>query len=84
MKAGKEVKNPVIGFGSLCPGKRYAICQLKWFILTVLTRFEINLEEGQHAEIDSNYHGHEILPPANDIQITYRLRHNYPTMNFCP
>ena len=81
-KSGRDVKNPVIGFGSLCPGKRYAICQLKWFVLTLLTRFDLALEEGQHAQLDSKYYGHEILPPANDVTMTYRLRQEFPRLQF--
>ena len=81
-KNGKEIKHPVIGFGSLCPGKRYAMLQLKWFIMTTLCRFEMVLNDGEHAEYDSQYHGHEILPPVDDIHMRYRVRENHPTLKF--
>ena len=81
-KNGRDVKTPVIGFGSLCPGKRYAICQLKWFVMSLLTRFELALDDGQHAELDTKYYGHEILPPANDVTMTYRMREDFPRLQF--
>ena len=73
-KDGKELKNPVIGFGSLCPGKRYAILQLKWYIIYVLNMFDMYLEDGEHAEYDVHCHGHEVLPPIKDVQFSYRLK----------
>lgn len=81
-KNGKELKNPLLAFGSLCPGKRFALLQLKWFIVRLLTRFEMRLEDGAPAEYDNSYHGHEILPPKSDINLTFRHRPNPPTLEF--
>ena len=73
-KNGKVVKNPVIAFGSLCPGQRFAILELKWYIMSVFSRLELQLTEGVSAEYDYQYHGHEVLPPVKDINVRYRQR----------
>ncbi|CAH1784516.1 unnamed protein product [Owenia fusiformis] len=79
-KNGAEIKHPIIGFGSLCPGKRYALIQLKWFVLYMLNRFEFEHLEGEKAELDFQYHGHEIIPPKKDVQIRYRELSNRRTL----
>lgn len=79
-KDGEEIKHPIMPFGSLCPGKRYALLQMKWYIMTIMTRFEIHLHDGQHAQYDYQYHGHEVLPPVKDVQIDFRLRENFPML----
>jgi len=74
-KAGVELKHPVMSFGSLCPGKRYALLQLKWFILTMLSRFELRFKTSSSLpRYDSRYHGHEVVPPANDVNVVFRPR----------
>ena len=50
--------------------------------MTVLMRFDMALEDGQHAQYDNNYHGHEILPPKSDINMRFREKETYPTMVF--
>jgi hypothetical protein len=81
-KNGKEVKHPVMGFGTLCPGKRYALLQLKWYLLTFVTRFDMRLRPGEHAEYDTQYHGHEVLPPVKDVQVEYRTKESFPVLKF--
>ena len=81
-KNGKEVKHPVMTFGSLCPGKRFALLQLKWYIISIFTTFDMHLHEGEHAELDAQYHGHEILPPVKDVQMSYRFRADKPSIEF--
>ena len=71
-----------MGFGTLCPGKRYALVQLKWYLLTIATRFDMRLRPGEHAVYDTQYHGHEVLPPVKDIDIEYRLRETFPVFKF--
>ncbi len=81
-KNGKEIKHPVMSFGSLCPGKRFALLQLKWYIMSIFSTFDIQLHEGEHAELDAQYHGHEILPPVKDVQMRYRFRPDAPSLEF--
>ena len=73
----KELKNPVLTFGTLCPGKRYALLQAKWYIFSQMNKFKMSLASGQKAEMDINYHGHEILPPVKDIDIHFKLREDH-------
>ncbi|KAL3852278.1 hypothetical protein ACJMK2_015942 [Sinanodonta woodiana] len=81
-KNGREVKNPVIAFGSLCPGKRLAIAQSKWFLMCLVNMFDLELLEGQRTCPDSAYHGHEILPPKNDVEVRFRHRNSFQTLSF--
>lgn len=81
-KYGQQIKNPVIAFGSLCPGKKYAITQSKWFLLTSIYSFDMELCEGESTEPDINYYGHEILPPTKEVQVRYRLRQNIEKLSF--
>lgn len=81
-KNGKVLKNPILAFGSLCPGKKYALCQAKWFMLSLVNAFDFELCEGEKTECDINYHGHEILPPTNDVQIRYRIREGHKKLIF--
>ncbi|XP_029656313.1 prostacyclin synthase-like isoform X1 [Octopus sinensis] len=76
-KNGKQLKNPIMTFGTLCPGKRYAILQAKWYLVSQINKFEMYICNGQTAELDISYHGHEILPPVKDIDIQFRCRENY-------
>jgi len=81
-KFGRQVKHPVMGFGTLCPGKRYALLQLKWYLLTFVTRFDMRLQPGEHAQYDANYHGHEILPPIRDVKVDFRQKPSFPILKF--
>lgn len=65
-----------MSFGSICPGKKYALTQAKWFLLSLVHNFDMELLEGESTKPDVNYHGHEILPPTNEVQIRYRSRKN--------
>jgi len=47
-KCGLQLSQPVMSFGSLCPGRRYALLQLKWFLLTIFTRFQLRYK--QHSQ----------------------------------
>lgn len=66
-----------MAFGSICPGKRYAILQAKWYLLTLAHMFDFELLEGEQTDIDVNYYGHEILPPTNDVHLRYRMKDCY-------
>ncbi|ESO88838.1 hypothetical protein LOTGIDRAFT_234414 [Lottia gigantea] len=81
-KNGKELKNPLVAFGSLCPGKKYSLLQTKWFLVNLMNSFDVRLVEGQKTECDVNYYGHEILPPTNDVQVQYRLKEKFQELDF--
>ncbi|ESN98667.1 hypothetical protein HELRODRAFT_188864 [Helobdella robusta] len=69
---GSPLSNAVMPFGSLCPGKKFAILQTKVYAMSVISRFNFQMMPGEVAEIDSRYHGHEILPPVKDVQVKFR------------
>ncbi|XP_023930362.1 25-hydroxycholesterol 7-alpha-hydroxylase-like [Lingula anatina] len=73
---GREIKNPILSFGSLCPGRRMAMLQLKWYMLAMVNRLDIELLPGEKAEYAVEYYGHEILPPRKDVNVRMRLRPN--------
>ena len=82
-KDGERVKQPLLPFGTLCPGKRMATVQLKWYILSLFNEFDMKLTKGcPPAEYDYRYHGHEVLPPVNDVNIDIRRRHNFTNTAF--
>jgi len=80
---GQRLKHPVMSFGSLCPGKRYALLQLKCFLLAMLSRYRLRYAtDATHAadakipDYDARYHGHEVLPPVHDVNIQFQTRHS--------
>jgi len=81
-KNGRELRNPLLAFGSLCPGKRLAITQVKWYLFNLAHQFEIKTANGQTCKPDVHYHGHEILPPTNDVNILYRKKENVRRLEF--
>ncbi|KAL8594934.1 hypothetical protein ACOMHN_038497 [Nucella lapillus] len=83
-KNGKELKNPLIGFGSLCPGKRMSMLQIKWFLMNLLNSFTLELMEGERTEMNTQYYGHEILPPVNDVKVRYSFNPDASKLVFAP
>ena len=83
-KNGTELKTPLIGFGSLCPGKRMSMLQIKWFLISLMNTFSMELLEGESTEPNTQYYGHEILPPVNDVKVRYTLKHDAPELVFVP
>lgn len=78
--AGRPIKDPLLAFGTLCPGKQLALIQLKVFLISFITRFELRFDPMSHgrAEYDKRYYGHEVLPPVNDVIIQYRPKERFP------
>ncbi|GFO45066.1 hypothetical protein PoB_007157100 [Plakobranchus ocellatus] len=70
-KNGKEIKHPVIGFGSLCPGQKLAILEIKWFIINLINSFKLELLDGERTMPNINMYGHEILPPTHDVRCRF-------------
>jgi cholesterol 7alpha-monooxygenase len=78
-KDGKELKNPVMAFGTLCPGRRYAILQMKWYLLNICLRYKFTFASSVRAQFDYRYHGHEVLPPVTDVPVHIEQRENFTT-----
>ena len=81
-KDEREIKNPLLAFGSLCPGKQLAIAQAKWYTLNLVHRFDFRIVDGETCVPDVKYHGHEILPPTNDVRILYRPKSDSRVLTF--
>ncbi|CAL1542485.1 unnamed protein product, partial [Lymnaea stagnalis] len=73
-KNGKKIKHPLIGFGSLCPGQKLSMLQIKWFIINIVNSFKLELVEGEKTAPNTGMYGHEILPPTNDVQCRFQPR----------
>lgn len=83
-KGKQELKNPLIGFGSLCPGKRMSTLQSKWFLLNFLNSFNMELQEGSRAMMNTQSYGQEVLPPISDVQVLYTIKQDAPKVVFVP
>jgi len=78
-KDGQQLKHPIMSFGSLCPGKRFALLELKWFLLSIISRFQLRYRScsSPMPNYDARYHGHEVLPPVSDVDIQFRPRSHF-------
>ena len=75
-KNGTQLKNPVLPFGSICPGRKIALLQTKWYLISMLHKYDLELLEGESCDFDMSYPGHEIVPPTNDVQMRFRPRNS--------
>ncbi|XP_068427549.1 cytochrome P450 7B1 [Clinocottus analis] len=77
-KGGQRLKCFLMPFGSgssRCPGRHFALNEIKQFLSLLLLYMELQLEEGQSgATLDSSRAGLGILPPATDVRFRYRPR----------
>ncbi|XP_059146741.1 prostacyclin synthase-like [Physella acuta] len=81
-KNGKKIKHPLIGFGSLCPGQKLSMLQIKWFIINIVNSFKLELVEGERTAPHTGMYGHEILPPTNDVQCRFKPREGACTLKY--
>lgn len=77
-KDGQRLKYYLMPFGSgssMCPGRHFAINEIKQFLCLVLLYFNLELEPGQtRATVDSSRAGLGILFPSANVHFRYRLR----------
>ncbi|KAF4088617.1 hypothetical protein AMELA_G00056920 [Ameiurus melas] len=78
-KGGKKMKyyNMPWGAGvSMCPGRFFAINELKQFVFLMLTYFEFELKnpDEEIPDIDVRRWGFGMMQPTRDIPFRYRLR----------
>ncbi|CAJ1073159.1 -hydroxycholesterol 7-alpha-hydroxylase isoform X3 [Xyrichtys novacula] len=77
-KDGQRLKYYLMPFGSgssMCPGRYFAINEIKQFLCLMLLYFDLQLEAGQkRATLDSSRAGMGILLPAEEVRFCYRLR----------
>lgn len=78
-KNGKKVKCSSLPWGvgkSICPGRFFAMNEIKQFVFLMFTYFDfelINAEE-EIPPIDQSRFGFGIMQPTHDVQFRYRLR----------
>jgi hypothetical protein len=83
-KHGKEIKQSLLAFGSMCPGKKMALLEMKWYIINFLNALDMELLPGESTEVNTQFYGNEVLPPVNDVKVQYRLRENAPKIVYLP
>eukprot|EP00072_Mus_musculus_P055442 XP_006537667.1 PREDICTED: cholesterol 7-alpha-monooxygenase isoform X2 [Mus musculus] len=77
---GNKLKYFYMPFGSgatICPGRLFAVQEIKQFLILMLSYFELELVES-HTKcppLDQSRAGLGILPPLNDIEFKYKLKH---------
>ena len=75
-KGKKRVTIPLMPYGggvSMCPGRFLANSEVMQFVATALTRFDFELE-GELPALDQTRAGLGILPPVDDVDVSYRRR----------
>ncbi|TMS09462.1 25-hydroxycholesterol 7-alpha-hydroxylase [Larimichthys crocea] len=77
-KDGQKLKYYLMPFGSgstMCPGRYFAINEIKQFLCLLLLYFDLQLEDGAtKTTADSSRAGLGILQPTTDVRFRYRLR----------
>ncbi|XP_062850096.1 cytochrome P450 7A1 [Trichomycterus rosablanca] len=79
-KNGRQLKHFLVPFGSgasECPGRFFAINEIKQFLMLVLWHYELHLTEPDTPlSPDRTRAGLGILPPSKDVILKYRVRAN--------
>uniref|UniRef100_H3CDD3 Cytochrome P450, family 7, subfamily B, polypeptide 1 n=2 Tax=Tetraodon nigroviridis TaxID=99883 RepID=H3CDD3_TETNG len=79
-KDGQKLKYYLMPFGSgssMCPGRHFAINEIKQFLCLMLLYFDLELDLGQtRATVDSSRAGLGILFPSTNVRFRYRLQKN--------
>ncbi|KAM4727831.1 cytochrome P450 7B1 isoform 2-T2 [Anableps anableps] len=77
-KDGQKLRYYLMPFGSgssMCPGRYFAINEIKQFVCLLLLYFDLQLDDGQNRPgLDPSRAGLGILLPSSDIRFRYRLR----------
>lgn len=81
-KHGQKLKYYLMPFGSgssMCPGRHFALNEIKQVLSLLLLYFDLELEQGQtRAAVDPNRAGLGILSPSTCVRFRYRLRNPLP------
>ncbi|XP_010786553.1 cholesterol 7-alpha-monooxygenase-like, partial [Notothenia coriiceps] len=77
-KSGQKLKFFLMPFGSgasMCPGRYFAVNEIKQFLSLVLLYLDLDLQPGQNrVSLDYSRAGLGILLPDADVRFHYRLR----------
>lgn len=77
---GVKLKYYYMPFGSgatICPGRIFAVQEIKQFLILMLSYFELELVDSQVKcpPLDQSRAGLGVLPPLNDIEFKYKFKH---------
>lgn len=76
-KHGERVPLPLMPFGagvSMCPGRFFAMNEIKLFIARALSSWEIEAPTGPIPDFELSRAGLGIYPPAHDVQVRVRRK----------
>lgn len=77
-KDGQKLKYYLMPFGSgstMCPGRHFALNEIKQFLCLLLLYLDLELEGNQsRATLDQSRAGLGVLLPSTDVRFRYRLR----------
>ncbi|XP_006025967.1 7-alpha-hydroxycholest-4-en-3-one 12-alpha-hydroxylase [Alligator sinensis] len=78
-KNGKKLKYPTMPWGagtSICPGRFFAVSEMKLFVALMLLYYDVELVNGEEEipPINTSRWGFGMMQPVHDIQFRYRLR----------
>ncbi|KAJ3182920.1 Cytochrome P450 7B1 [Gaertneriomyces sp. JEL0708] len=78
-KDGKVIKHNLLPFGggtSLCPGRHFAVNEIKAFMAIMLTFFEATPVDpnAKPPPLDRTRYGFGVVPPKGDIRVRLRVR----------
>nr|XP_032659993.1 cytochrome P450 7B1 [Chelonoidis abingdonii] len=76
-KGGRKLKYFLMPFGSgisMCPGRFFAMNEMKLFLILFLAHFDIELVEKKPVGLDNSRMGLGILLPDSDIAFCYKIR----------
>lgn len=76
-KRGRKLKYFLMPFGSgssICPGRFFAMNEIKLFLILMLTYFDVKGVEEKSVGLDNSRLGLGILLPDSDIAFCYKLR----------
>lgn len=76
-KRGERVPMPLMPFGagiSMCPGRFFAMNEIKLFVATVLSKWDIEPVGGPLPDFELSRAGLGIYPPAHDVSVRIRRK----------
>lgn len=77
---GIKLKYYYMPFGSgatICPGRLFAVHEIKEFLILMLSCFELELvdQDVKCPALDQSRAGLGVLPPINDVEFKYKFKH---------
>lgn len=76
-KHGQRVPLPLMPFGagvSMCPGRFFAMNEIKLFVAMVLSQWDIEPDDGPIPDFEFSRAGLGIYPPAHDVHVRIRRK----------